>query len=312
MRILDAQQTAAALPWQALIDALKEGFKNGCETPLRHQHQFEIPNESDGTLLLMPAWTSGEYLGVKQILVIPDNAQRNISAVTASYQLSSASTGELLAVMEGNVLTHRRTAAASALASSYLSKTDSAHLLMVGTGGLAPSLIKAHATARPIERVSIWGRNPEKASALAKKINAHGIEATAITELKDSAAQADIISCATLSEAPLIFGDWLSAGTHVDLVGAFKPTMRESDDELMKRASIFVDTREGALSEAGDLVQPLNDGTIKHDNILAELQELTKEQHPGRSNENEITVFKSVGTGLEDLAAAVLAFQSDQ
>ena len=310
MRTLDAQQTAAALPWEALIDALRDGFIQGCETPLRHQHQFQIPNEADGTLLLMPAWTSGEYLGLKQVLVIPDNTQRNLSAIAASYQLSSAHTGELLAVMDGNVLTNRRTAAASALASSYLSRDNSTHLLMVGTGSMAPSLIQAHATARPIKRVSIWGRNTEKAKALATQMTSLGLHATAVSELQACAAQADIISCATLSESPLVRGEWLSAGTHIDLVGAFKPTMRESDDSLMERASIFVDTRDGALSEAGDLIQPLNNGRIKHDDVLAELQDLTKEHHCGRSSQQEITVFKSVGTGLEDLFAAVLALQN--
>ena len=310
MLALDAQQTAAALPWQALIDALRQGFINGCHAPMRHHHQFSIPNEADGTLLLMPAWSSGKYIGVKQVIVIPGNQQRNLSAISASYLLSSASTGELLAIMDGRVLTNRRTAAASALASSYLSRRNSAHLLMVGTGSMAPSLIAAHAVVRPIKRVSIWGRNAEKAKALATQVTSLGLHATPVSELQVCAAQADIISCATLSESPLIRGKWLNEGTHVDLVGAFTPSMRESDDSLMERASIFVDTRDGALSEAGDLILPLNNGRIKHDDVLAELQDLTKEHHGGRSSQQEITVFKSVGTGLEDLFAAVLALQN--
>jgi len=309
MVTLDAQQTADALPWQRLIDALRDGFINGCKTPLRHQHQFKIPGEVDGTLLLMPAWLSGKYLGVKQVLVIPNNGRRNLSTVVASYQLSSALTGELLAIIDGSVLTNRRTAAASALASSYLSRTDSSHLLMVGTGSMAPCLIEAHATIRPIERISIWGRNSEKAHNLAEQMTALGLRAKPVSDLQRAARKADIISCATLSETPLVQGDWLAAGTHVDLVGAFTPAMRESDNHLMEHARIFVDTRDGALSEAGDLLQPLSDGIISPDDVLAELHELSKGLHPGRNNHNEITVFKSVGTALEDLIASILAYQ---
>ncbi|MEM7358344.1 MAG: ornithine cyclodeaminase family protein [Pseudomonadota bacterium] len=306
---LNAEQTQACLPWQELVAALREGFVQGCESPARHHHDFSIPDEDNGTLLLMPAWTEGEHLGVKQVLVIPGNGQRGLSAVSASYQLSSARTGEVLALLEGGVLTNRRTAAASALASGYLSRADASHLLMVGTGGLARDLIPAHAAIRPITQVSIWGRNPDHSSKLADEIAATGLSATVVSDLQSITKEADIVSCATLAEQPLIYGDWLSEGTHVDLVGAFKPTMRESDDRLMQRAEIFVDTREGALSEGGDIIQPMQAGAIAESDIRADLYELCRGAHPGRTADAQITVFKSVGTALEDLAAAKLAYQ---
>lgn len=310
MIVLDAQQTASALPWPHLIEALRDGFAEGCEAPLRHHHQFEIPSEVSGTLLLMPAWTAGRYLGVKQVLVIPDNQQRNLSSVCASYQLSSALTGQPLAHIDGAVLTNRRTAAASALASSYLSRSDSSKLLMVGTGGLARSLIEAHCTARTITNVSVWGRNARHSRALAEDMQQIGINANSVDDLQSACGTADIISCATSSSDALIQGAWLSDGTHVDLVGAFTADMRESDDELISKASIFVDTRAGALTEAGDILQPLKDGLINEDDIVADLYDLTRETHAGRKSASEITVFKSVGTALEDLAAAVLAYQA--
>jgi alanine dehydrogenase len=310
MIILDAKDTAAALPWLALVEALREGFISGCAAPTRHHHEFAIPGEAAGTLLLMPAWIEGEFLGVKQVLVIPENAKRGLSAVSASYQLSSSKTGELLAIIDGAVLTHRRTAAASALASSYLSRADSKHLLMLGSGGLAPNLIEAHCAVRPISTVSIWGRNVENSEKLAQQMRRNGLGVNLVTDLPAAAQHADIISSATLSEEPLIYGDWIEPGTHVDLVGAFKPNMRESDDELIQKASVFVDTTDGALQEAGDIIQAIQSGAFSADDIQSNLYALTRGEHQGRCSDEEITVFKSVGTALEDLAAAVLGYSS--
>lgn len=310
MITLDAKQTAAALPWLALVEALRAGFINDCAAPTRHHHEFIIPGEAAGTLLLMPAWMEGEFLGVKQVLVIPDNTKRGLSAVSASYQLSSAKTGELLAIIDGAVLTHRRTAAASALASNYLSRADSEHLLMVGTGGLAPNLIEAHCAVRPISTVSIWGRNVENSEKLAQQMRKSGLCVNVVTDLQAAAQHADIISTATLSEEPLICGDWIVPGTHVDLVGAFNPSMRESDDELIRQASVFVDTIDGALQEAGDIIQAIQSGAFSAEDIQSDLFALTGGDHQGRCSDQEITVFKSVGTALEDLAAAVLVYRN--
>ncbi len=305
MKVLDAQQTAAALAWPALLDALREGFKNGCKSPLRHRHTIAIPGEQDASLLLMPAWQSGSYIGVKHVLVVPENHTRNRPAVAASYFLYSAVSGEMLAVIDGSELTNRRTAGASALASSYLSRPNASHLLMVGAGGLAPYLVSAHKAVRPISRVSVWARDIRKATQLATLVGGD-----VVTDLNEASANADIISCATLSQSPLILGEHIRAGTHVDLVGAFTPSMRESDSALIQAANVYVDTRDGVLSEGGDLIQPLNEGVFKPSDIKAELRELCLGLVDGRKDANEVTVFKSVGASLEDLAAGVLAFEA--
>jgi ornithine cyclodeaminase len=218
----------------------------------------------------------------------------------------------LLAVMDGGELTARRTAAASALASSYLSRPDASTMLMVGTGRLSLNLIEAHAVVRPLSRVLIWGRDSAKAQAIAQDAAGFGVSVETVADLEEAARQADIISCATLSEQPLIHGDWLKPGAHLDLVGAFKPSMRESDDRAVSRASLFVDTYEGALSEAGDILQPLKVGVIDRDALKADLAELCSGRTAGRSSADEITLFKSVGASIEDLAGAILALEQVQ
>lgn len=312
MRQLDADAVIAALPWSALIDALDTAFRDGGEVPLRHHHSVPVPGEPDATLLLMPAWQPGEYIGVKLVNVMPGNGARNLPAIHGVYLLSDGRTGEALALLDGATLTVRRTAAASALAARYLAPTNARTLLMVGAGALAPNLIAAHRCARPsIERVVVWARSLEKAGSLAQTVAIPGLEVVASDDLEAACGSADIISCATLSTEPLVQGRWLKPGTHVDLVGAFKPTMRETDDEVMRRARVFVDTREGATHEGGDIVQALDSGALSAERIEADLFDLCGGRHPGRGGDDAaITVFKSVGTALEDLAAAILAVRA--
>lgn len=309
MLILDEHKTREALPFPELIDSLRAMFQSDCVVPLRHHHDIEVPGETNATLLLMPAWVTGHYFGVKMVSVFPGNSARALPAIFGSYLLSSGKTGELLAVMDGGELTARRTAAASALAASYLARRDAKTLLIVGTGRLSANLIEAHRATRPIGRVMIWGRDPEKSKLIANRAEAMGLVADVTGNLEQAAGEADIISCATLSSEPLVMGDWLKPGVHLDLIGAFKPTMRESDDVAARRSHIFVDTRAGAMREGGDIAQPLKDGIILPADIRADLAELTKGAHPGRTSDEEITLFKSVGAASEDLAGAILALQ---
>ena len=310
MLVLDAAETRSALPWDGLVKALGDMFAKGCVMPVRHHHEVEVPGEADATLLLMPAWQPGAYIGVKMVSVFPGNQTRGLPAIHGSYLLSSGKTGELLAIVEGGELTARRTAAATALAARYLARPDARSMLMVGTGRLSANVIEAHASVRPIREVAVWGRDPRKAEATARELDLKGVSVSVATDLETAARKADIISCATLSSEPLICGDWLKPGAHLDLIGAFKPTMRESDDRAVARASLFVDTRDGALKEGGDIVQPLRAGVITEASIRADLFELARGTHPGRTAPDEITLFKSVGAALEDLAGAVLAFEA--
>ena len=310
MLTLDASQVAAALPYDDLIRELAHAFTQDVDVPLRVHHEVPVTDGNAGTLLLMPAWQAGASIGVKIVTVFPDNAQRGLPAVLGSYILMSAETGAPVAVLDGTELTLRRTAAASALASSHLSREDASKLLMVGTGNLAPHLIAAHATARNIKDVCIWGRRREAADELAAKLAHHNFAVTVEDDLPPAVGQADIISCATLAVEPLIRGDWLRSGQHLDLVGAFKPDMREADSKALSRSAVFVDTRAGGLAEAGDVVQAINDGSISETDVRGELCELVTGAVPGRESAGQITLFKSVGTAIEDLAAAELAYRT--
>jgi len=309
MRIISAAEVEAALDYPSLVERLRQAFRRDIATPVRHHHDIEIPGASSATLLLMPAWQTGRHIGVKLVTVFPDNADKSLPAVMGIYVLLDGKTGSPLALIDGPTLTVRRTAAASALASSYLSRPDAERLLMIGTGALAPQLIAAHAAVRPICNVLIWGRNPERAEKLAKRLSRRDFRVDWTEDLEAAVRGAHVISCATLSKDPLIRGDWLQPGQHIDLVGAFRPDMRESDDEVLRRARVFVDTRAGATVEGGDIVQAVAAGALGLDDIAGDLMELTRGQRSGRRYYDQITLFKSVGTAIEDLAAAQLVFE---
>jgi len=310
MRVVSAEEVHKTLDFPSLIVALAAAFEGGAEVPLRHHHNVSVPGAPDATLLLMPAWQSGGALGIKVVTVFPGNAAKRLPAVMGQYLLLDATTGAPKAMIDGTALTLRRTASASALASRFLSREDSAHLVMVGTGALAPHLVAAHCTVRPIKRVTIWGRNLDHAKAAASKLAIDGVSISATGDLARAVAAADIVSCATLATEPLVLGAWLKPGQHLDLVGGFTPAMREADDEAVQRAAasggVFVDTRGGAMKEAGDIVQPLKNGTLKAQSVKADLFDLCRGTVSVRRDPAAITFFKSVGTALEDLAAARL------
>ena len=308
MQVISGDEIHRLLDFPSLIDALRAMFRDGCEAPARHHHRVAAATAegAPGTLLLMPAWQAGRGLGIKIVTVFPDNARRSLPAVYGTYLLLDAATGMPVALLDGTALTLRRTAAASALAADFLARRDSAVHLMVGTGALAPHLVAAHAVARPILQTRIWGRDPGKAAALAARLVEAGITAEPVAELEEAAAGADIITCATLAHLPLIRGAWLRPGTHLDLVGGYTPEMREADDAAVARARVYIDT-DAALREAGDIVQPLRSGHLTRERIIGDLSDLTRGVCPGRRDPAEITLFKSVGTALEDLAAAQLA-----
>jgi len=305
MRSFDAEAIRAHLPWQRMLAALEEALRAEVEAPLRASHRVAVPGQSTASLLAMPAWRSGRRIGVKLVTVFPGNAERGKRSVAALYVLFDGSDGTPVALLEGEELTERRTAGASAYASSKLSRSDARHLVMVGAGRMARPLIEAHRHVRPIERVSVWSRMPEHARATAAACARDGIPARAVADLASAVADADIVSCATLARSPLVRGKWLRRGTHVDLIGAFTKDMRETDDTVMQRADlIVVDDRAAALAEGGDVVQAIAAGAIGTDRIAADLRDLARGAHPGRTHDDQITVFKSVGFALEDLAAA--------
>jgi ornithine cyclodeaminase/alanine dehydrogenase-like protein (mu-crystallin family) len=289
-----------------LISEIKQHFSSDqVIVPMRYHHDFPNPEvQADTTLLLMPAWNPSKNAGVKIITVSPENEQFDLPSIQGTYIYFDAIKGSIKAILEAKSLTVKRTAAASALASSYLSREDASSLLMIGTGALSINLIKAHTAVRPIKEVFIWGRNFEKATAICDVLKNENFTISAIKTIEEKIAKVDIISCATLSKKPLVLGKYLKNGQHIDLVGAYKKDMREADDETISKASVYVDTFQGGLKESGDIVIPLQNRTLKEEDIKADLFQLCSNQKKGRSTEEEITVFKSVGHALEDLAAA--------
>lgn len=311
MQIIDQSETSDRLPMPRLIEALRAMFQEGCEVPLRHTHTIDNGDpDSNGTLLIMPAWQRGKKLGIKTVGIYPGNGARGLPGLHSTYLLFDALTGVPLAMLDGDTITSRRTAAASALAAQYLSRPDASTLLLVGTGRVAQVIAQAYAAIRPIQRILVWNIREESARRLVAQLGRQGYDAQYAPDLEPAVAQADIVSCATLSTTPLIAGKWLRPGTHLDLIGSFKPTMRETDDDCFVGTSVFVDTEE-ALAKAGDLLEPMKAGVFRKESVRAQLAQLCRGQHAGRQSAQEITVFKGVGNALEDLAAACLAVEPD-
>lgn len=313
MLTINSQETAGLLPFDGLIKALAAAFAEGCEMPVRHHHTIDVPNEAAATLLLMPAWhgarQSTRYLGIKIVTVFPGNAGRNLPGLTSTYMLYDAQTGIQLATLDGNVITGRRTVAASALAADYLARKNASRLLVLGAGRVASLIPDAYRAIRPLEQVAVWDIDRGNAERLAQSIEASGLAATVVDDLEGAVAEADIVSAATLATTPLIRGAWLRPGTHVDLIGGFTPGMREANDEAIGRASVFIDTEE-ALHEAGDLVQPIEAGLFSEEHVRSTLAGLCRANRFARSSDDEITLYKAVGTALADLAAATMVYEA--
>ncbi len=318
MLTISAAEVDRALTFSGLVETLRTAFHDGAVQPVRHHHTVERPDGAASTLLLMPAWTDlnaagtsrDGHIGVKIVTVSPDNNAIAKPAVMGLYLLLDGKTGEPQALIDGQRLTQWRTACASALAASYLAREDASRLLVIGAGALSPFLAKAHSAVRPITSIRIWNRTLANAEKVAADLRAEGLPAEAATDLEAELAKADIVSSATISNEPLVRGARVKPGAHIDLVGGFTPTMREADDAAITRARVYVDTRAGATKEAGDIVQPLASGALSHEAIIADLHELARGQKRGRESAEEVTLFKSVGAALEDLAAGIAVYKA--
>jgi ornithine cyclodeaminase/alanine dehydrogenase-like protein (mu-crystallin family) len=311
-RIVTADDINRVLRYDTLIDALDEAFRSAIEAPEKIAYFIPQPSGGEAKVLLMPAWsTAGQRLiGCKLVNVFPENARAGKPTVLGSYVLMSGDTGETLAVMDGAALTAWRTACASALAARFLAREDAAHLVMVGAGALAPHLVRAHCAVRPIKRLTLWNRTRSRAVSTAFAMSASGLSPDIADDLEMAVREADIVCCATLSPAPLVRGAWLKPGAHVDLVGAFSLKTREADDEAVRRARVYVDSRATAPKGSGDIAGPLKKKVIALKDIQGDLSELCRGKAKGRGRKDEITLFKSTGLALEDLAAAVLVWNA--
>lgn len=290
--LITAAALRSALRWEPLIEAIDDGHR---QTLPRSERV--LMHEGPNSYLVWHAWAPGSVIVTKMVTIIPGNPHG--PAVQALVAVFDGATGAPIGLIDGTELTYWKTAAVSAMATRYLARHDVDTLLMVGAGSLAPYLIAAHRSVRPsISRVLVWNRTREKAEEVAQ-----GCGGEVAADLERACADARLISCATASESPLLRGDWLMPGTHVDLVGGFTPTMREADDEVVRRGRWFVD-HPGTIDDVGDLVQPINAAVCTSADIRGDLQALARGTHPGRLTDNEITVFKSAGGAHLDLMAA--------
>jgi ornithine cyclodeaminase/alanine dehydrogenase-like protein (mu-crystallin family) len=303
VKVFSAEDVAKALPYGPLVEALREAFRNDVTTP----HRMVADTSSTTTLLIMPAWSTA-YTGIKTVTVKSDNDAIGVPAVQASYLLIDNATGSPVAIMDGTELTRRRTAAAGALAADYLARKNASTLLLVGAGSLATHFARAHAAVRSIKTVLIYNRSPEKAVRVAVQLRGEGFATEAVTDLQIAMGRADIVTGITSATGPVIKGAWVKPGTHIDLAGAYKPTSRETDGAAVGMARVFVDTPDGARAEAGDLLMAQGEGHFKWDQIQGDLFQLTRGTIAGRKSDGEVTLFKSSGTALEDLAAAAMVY----
>lgn len=308
MKVFNKETTRSALSFDHLIPALHKAFVAQSHVPLRHVHQVRTNKPSAMTCLIMPAWSDDGLMGVKIVNIAPANSELGKPGLHSTYTLYDATTGEPLALMDGDEITSRRTAAASALAASFLARKDASRLLILGSGRVASLLADAYAAVRPISEVLVWNRSEEPASQLVDRLKEQGYSATVVKNLAEATRAADIVTCATLATQPVIQGAWLQPGSHLDLIGSFTPELREADDDAFKDARIFIDTTE-ALAKSGELLEPMSRGIFTPEDIVGTLDSLCNGSVAGRASPKERTVFKSVGTALEDLAAATLVYQ---
>jgi len=311
MQFFDGKAVAESLPWPALLAAIEQIMSNDLAVaPERTVASIPVPDGDDASLLLKPGWVIGDVIAVKAVTFFPENGSHGLPTVNAGVLLFDGTTGVFRGACDGNELTTRRTAAASAVAAKRLARTDVRRLLVVGTGALSPMTAQAHAAVRSYEHIEIWGRSSEKAAAVVAALDPASVgnaQVAVASDLDAAVAEAEVITCVTGSTEPLVLGEHVQAGTHIDLIGAFTPAMRETDDALIARASVWVDTYEDGVL-AGDLAQPLHAGVIRTDDLQGDLRSLVTGPTMARTADDQITLFKSAGIALEDVAAARLVF----
>ncbi|HEY0942082.1 MAG TPA: hypothetical protein VGE08_18475 [Steroidobacter sp.] len=292
------------LPMPALIEQLAKAFQRPANVPLRQNLKDGLNHE----LLVMPAVANG-LAGVKLLTVVPENRDSSRPVIDGIFVLLDMKHGGAVATMDASKLTARRTAAISALAARHLARSDASTLVIVGAGHLAPYMAEGHASVRPIRNILVWARNPDKATRCADEIRRRLPEprVEVARNLATAVAEADIVSAVTRATEPVIKGEWLRPGVHVDLVGGYRPDMREIDDDGIAAADIYVENVEAALAEAGDLRSPIERGIIARDAIHGFAALLAREP---ATRTQPVTLFKSVGNALADLAAAELAWRS--
>lgn len=306
MRILEAQDVHRSLNFPDLVTAVRDTFGAPAGTPRRMVFRLE-ENGSNDAFAVLPSWND-DVIGVKAFTYLPGNASKGRAILHSKILLFDRATGEPLAVIDGTSVTFWRTAAVAAVAASYLARKDARRLVVCGTGNLAPYMALAHASVRPIEEVVFWGPHPERAERAIAAVNEKrtDLRCSVAVDLEAAVRSADVVSCVTAAHDPVVLGAWVRPGTHTDFFGNHEKNGRECDTDLVVKSRVWVDSRANVLNEAGELLIPIAEGRFRAEDIVGELAELCAGTVPGRASEEEVTLFKSVGTALSDLAAARL------
>lgn len=308
MRILTREHVRRAVDMAGAIEAMRSAFAQLSDGRARIPRRLALATPGGQTLYMPGYLEEGPALGGKVVSVFPDNPRRGLPAVTGVVLLLDPETGEPRALMDGTWLTTLRTGAASGLATDLLARADARVLAVFGAGAQARGQVEAVRTVRAVEEVRIVSRTRSSAETLAGEIR--DVTARVFEDRRRAVEGADVVVTATDSETPVFEGRHVAPGTHVNAIGSYRPDMRELDARLMSRARVVVDSREAAWSEAGELCLAKEEGVIGDDAVDAELGEVVAGERPGRTTEEEVTVFKSVGSAAQDLAVAARVLEA--
>ena len=311
MKIISAQQVHASLKYPDLIDALQEAFSKPFNMPPRQVHLLDDSPDNHDAFAILPSWND-RLIGVKAFTYFPDNPKPEYDSLYSKIMLFDRAHGEPLALVDGTSVTFWRTAGISGLASRLLSRPDSKTLLLLGTGNLATYIIRAQASVRSLERVMVWGRTKANAEKVVAQMASElgDLEFSVVDDLRAACGEADIIVSATGSHEPLVFGDWITEGTHTDFIGNHHATKRECDTALVVKSKVYADSRDNCFKEAGEVLVPISEGALSKDDVVGQLTEMCSGAVPLRTDDREITLFKSIGMALSDLVGAGCAYRA--
>ena len=311
MKIISAEDVHAALRYPDLIDALQQAYAGRFSMPPRQVYLLDEEAENHDAFAVLPSWND-ELIGVKSFTYFPDNPGPQYKSLYSKIMLFDRKHGEPLALVDGTSVTFWRTAGISGLTSRLLSREDSKTLLLLGTGNLAPYIIRAQLSVRPIERVLVWGRTQSKAQQIVDELSAEVIDVSfeTVHDRQAACGEADIIVSATGSHEPLVLGDWVRPGTHTDFIGNHHATKRECDTALVAKSKVYADSYVNCFKEAGEVLVPIEEGAITKDHVVGELTEMCSGAVKLRESDDEVTLFKSIGMALSDLVGAGSAYRA--
>lgn len=315
VRILNDNEVRALLPMDECIDVIGDVLaakaRGQSLNPLRTA--LRLPAKT-GLLGMMPSYLADpESMGIKVVSVMPGNHGGEFDSHQGVVLLFETKNGCLLCIADASEITAIRTAAASGIATRLLARKDAKRLAILGSGVQASSHLRAMCCVRPIERVTVWGRSLKRARDFAdRETDRHNVPVEAVKSAEEAVASADIVCTTTSSQTPILEGQWIAPGTHINAVGACLPAFRELDTDAVFRSKLYVDARESAYKEAGDFLIPKKEGAITDDHIVGEIGELLLEWCDGRTHDQDMTLFKSLGVGIEDLAATHYIYEKAQ